>query len=140
MKKQVFGISILALLLFSGCERQSLSEQNNEPPRPAIDLNASIARAKTENKTVLLDFTGSDWCPPCMQLQKEVLSKPEFKTYAESNLIYHVVDFPRRFQLPPDVTATNNLLAEKFSIEGFPTLIALDGNGKEIWRQLGLSV
>jgi protein disulfide-isomerase len=143
MKKQIFGISILVAALLSGCEREPTGAAKDSSPAeataPAINLDASIARAKAENKLVLLDFTGSDWCPPCKALQKEVLSQPEFKAYAESNLIYHVVDFPQKFQLPPDVTATNKLLAEKFSVEGFPTLIALDGQGNQILRQLGLA-
>lgn len=113
-----------------------------DPPGPAttaapIDLNTSIARAHADNKIVLLDFTGSDWCPPCMELQKEVFSQPEFQAYAASNLVFLVVDFPSRFRLPPEASATNDLLSQKFGIEGYPTLVALNGEGKQIWQHVG---
>jgi thiol-disulfide isomerase/thioredoxin len=104
---------------------------------PPVNLTSALAQAKAGNKLVLLDFTGSDWCPPCMELHDKVFSRSEFQAYAESNLVFLVVDFPQKFHLPADAGATNELLAAKFNIEGFPTLVALDGDGKELWRHLG---
>ena len=104
---------------------------------PLIKLDAALAQAQAGNKLVLLDFTGSDWCPPCMALHDKVFSRPEFQSYAESNLVFLVVDFPQKFHLPADAGATNGLLSAKFNIQGLPTLVALDGDGKEIWRHLG---
>jgi protein disulfide-isomerase len=72
-----------------------------------------------------------------MELHDKVFSRSEFQAYAESNLVFLVVDFPQKFHLPADAGATNELLAAKFNIEGFPTLVALDGDGKELWRHLG---
>jgi thioredoxin-related protein len=129
--KRLLRISILGALILAGCAPAPVHDQ-----APA-DLSAAIARARTESKLVLLEFTGSDWCPPCMQLHKEIFSRSEFQAYAGSNLVFVTLDFPRKFQLSADATATNSLLATKFNIEGFPTLIALDGDGKEIWRQVG---
>lgn len=102
-----------------------------------IDLDAAIAQARAGNKLVLLDFTGSDWCPPCMELHDRIFSQPEFRSYAASNLVFLTVDFPQKYRLSPDAGKTNDLLATKFDVEGFPTLVALDGNGKELWRHLG---
>jgi thiol-disulfide isomerase/thioredoxin len=107
----------------------------NSPP---ADLNGALAQAKAENKLVFLDFTGSDWCPPCIQLHKEIFSRPEFQAYAESNLVFLTIDFPEKFHLPPDTRATNQLLKTKFKLEGFPTLVALNGDGKEVWRHTGI--
>lgn len=129
------------LALIAGCSRDPMQEQldkglplTNTPP---INLNAAVARARAEHKIVLLDFTGSDWCPPCMKLQKEIFSQPEFQKYAASNLVFLVVDFPLKFRLPPETALTNNNLARKFNVDGPPTLIALNGKGKEIWKHLG---
>lgn len=137
MTKKILGILVLGLIIAFGCSREpadaSAPVANSEP----VDLTGAIARAKTENKLVLMDFTGSDWCPPCMALHREIFSKREFGKYAESNLVFLVVDFPKKFHLPPNAGATNDLLLGKFNVEGFPTLVALDGQGKEVWRHLG---
>ncbi|HXT13138.1 MAG TPA: thioredoxin family protein [Candidatus Angelobacter sp.] len=103
-----------------------------------INLDASIAQAGAEHKIVLMDFTGSDWCAPCMALHHDILARPEFEAYAQSNLVFLTVDFPRDYQLPPDSAATNDWLSKKFDVEGFPTLIALDSHGNKIWQQVGL--
>jgi len=116
-----------------GCSRGPLQVVNSGP----VDLNAAVTQAKAQNKLVLLDFTGSDWCVPCMRLQKEIFSRPEFQTFAASNLVFVVVDFPSKFRFPAETTATNEFLRGKFSVDGFPTLVALNGDGKEIWRRLG---
>jgi len=141
MIKRAVGILILGLVVAFGCSRSPMHEQadsstpltNSQP----INLAASIARAKAENKIVLLDFSGSDWCPPCIQMEKTILSKPEFQAYADSNLVFLSVNFPSKFHLPPDASATNDLLSAQFAAEGVPILVALDGNGKEIWRHRG---
>src|SRR5215203_3903781 len=60
------------------------------------DYNKALAQAKAEKKLVLMDFTGSDWCSWCMKLDKEVFSKPDFKTFAKDNLVLLTVDFPNK--------------------------------------------
>jgi protein disulfide-isomerase len=94
------------------------------------DLPAAQAKAKKENKHVLLDFTGSDWCGWCIKLNKEVFSKPEFAEYAKKNLVLVEVDFPQRKKLSAAQTKANNALQTKYDIEGFPTLVILDSEGK----------
>ena len=59
------------------------------------DYTKATAQAKAENKAILLDFTGSDWCGWCMKMKKETLDTPQFKTYAQQNLVLVTVDFPR---------------------------------------------
>ncbi|MCS7009233.1 MAG: thioredoxin family protein, partial [Chthoniobacterales bacterium] len=63
-----------------------------------------LNRAKISNKPILLKFTGSDWCPPCKKLHKEVFATPEFQKFAEKNLIFVVIDFPRNQTLPIEET------------------------------------
>jgi len=88
--------------------------------------------AKTRQKLLLMDFTGSDWCGWCIMLDKEVFSKPEFQEYASKNLVLLELDFPRRKQLPAEMQAQNERLAMQYRIQGFPTVVVLDGNGKPV--------
>ncbi len=88
--------------------------------------------AKSNKKLLLLDFTGSDWCGWCIRLEKEVFSKPEFKEYANKNLVLLEVDFPRAKEQTGAQRAENSDLAEKYEIQGYPTIIVLDGEGKKI--------
>ncbi|HZL14168.1 MAG TPA: thioredoxin fold domain-containing protein [Verrucomicrobiae bacterium] len=103
----------------------------------ASDLPKALAQAKAENKIVLLDFTGSDWCVWCMKFDNDVLSKPEFATYAKTNLTMVMLDFPNAKKQSDLVKKTNKNLQDKFKVDGFPTYIALNPDGKEIGRQVG---
>jgi thioredoxin-related protein len=101
---------------------------------PAWETNYKRAQeeAKQGNKLLLLDFTGSDWCPWCIRLNKEVFSKPEFKDYASKNLVLMEVDFPRWKSLSPELRKQNQRLAAQYQIEGFPTVVVLNGEGKPV--------
>jgi protein disulfide-isomerase len=101
------------------------------------DLSKAQAKAKAEKKMVLVDFTGSDWCPPCKALHKNVLSSPEFLSYAKDNLVLVEIDFPRTKVQSDELKKTNKELAKKHSIEGYPTVIVFDSNGKELLKDVG---
>jgi thioredoxin-related protein len=101
------------------------------------DYKAALVQAKAQKKLVLLDFTGSDWCAYCKLLDNEVLSKPSFKRFADKNYIEVTVDFPQQTQMPDDLQQQNDTLDKQFNIDGFPTLIVLDSEGKELGRQEG---
>ena len=94
----------------------------------------ALQQATQEKKLVLLDFTGSDWCGWCMKLDKEVFSKPAFKEYAAKNLVLVTVDFPQGKKLLPGVQKQNDDLQNKFKVDGYPTIILVDGTGKEVAR------
>ena len=100
-------------------------------------LPAAQALAAQENKTVFIDFTGSDWCGWCVKLNKEVFNTPEFAAYAAKNLVLVEADFPRKKALDPALKKANDALAKKYGVSGFPTLVALDAKGKEVWRNVG---
>ena len=114
-----------------------------EPPETPAKLDwitslpQGLAKAKAENKLVLLHFTGSDWCPPCQALDRQVLSTANFKAYADTNLVLVEVDFPRKKEQPPALKQANEALQKQFNVGGFPTVILLDAGGKELSRQLG---
>ena len=101
------------------------------------DYTAALAEAAKENKMVLLDFTGSDWCGWCIKLQKDTFSKPEFKKFAQESLVLVELDFPRGKTQNDELKKQNEELAEKFGIQGFPTLVLLDPQGKEATRNVG---
>lgn len=101
------------------------------------NYDAALAQAKKDQKPLLIDFTGSDWCPPCKMMEKEVFSSSAFQTFAAKNLVLLKADFPKRTPLSAEQQKANEELASKFKIEGFPTLVVMDGNGKELAREVG---
>lgn len=96
------------------------------------DLGAAQQKAKHEGKGILLDFTGSDWCGWCMRLKREVFDRPQFAEFANANLVLVEVDFPRKKQLSQAQLEANGRLAEQYHIQGYPTLILLDRDGRKI--------
>ncbi len=95
------------------------------------DVDAAIALAKKEGKSVMLEFTGSDWCPPCIEMKKNVFSKEEFFKAASKNFVLVHLDFPKADKA---LAEKNQPYAEKYKIEGFPTVILLNAGGKEFDR------
>ena len=96
------------------------------------DYDSALKKAKKENRHVLLDFTGSDWCGWCIRLNKEVFDTDAFKAYAKDNLVLVEIDFPRKKSLPKDVVARNRKLGEKFEVAGYPTIWILGPDGTPI--------
>lgn len=103
------------------------------------DLSKAQAQAKSEKKLVLMEFTGSDWCPPCKALHKNVLATPEFKEYAGKNLVLVEFDFPRSKEQTAELKKANKKMSEQFKIEGYPTVIVLSSDGKELKKKVGYS-
>jgi len=98
------------------------------------DLRKAQEQAKSNNKLVFLDFTGSDWCGYCIRLNKDILSQPEFKEYANKNLVLVEIDFPRSKPQSADLRKQNQQLAMQYHIEGFPTIVVLNGAGHKVWQ------
>ena len=88
--------------------------------------------AKAGNKLVLMDFTGSDWCGWCKKLDREVFSTPEFQEYARKNLVLVELDFPQRKPIALETRKQNEALARQYQVQGFPTIIVLNGEGKKV--------
>ncbi len=135
----------VATLLAVSCSKKNTAEtQPEKKPETQVaavaaakpgwltSLDQAQKEAQTKNRLLLMDFTGSDWCGWCIMLDKEVFSKPEFKEYASKNLVLLELDFPRMKKMPPEVTAQNEKLAMKYGIQGFPTVVVFDSNGKPL--------
>ncbi|MGJ8649263.1 MAG: thioredoxin family protein [Opitutaceae bacterium] len=95
------------------------------------DFEAAKAKAKAENKPMLLDFTGSDWCGWCIKLDREVFSQDAFKEYANASLVLVELDFPsKKIKQSEELVKQNKALAEKYGIRGYPTILILSPEGK----------
>ena len=103
----------------------------------STDLPAAIAQAKKEKKMVLMDFTGSDWCGWCIKLNKEVFNTDDFAKYAAENLVLVELDFPNKKKQTAELKKANEALKEKYGADGFPTIVVVNSEGKELWKQVG---
>lgn len=98
------------------------------------DLPQALAKAKAENKKVLVDFTGSDWCPWCIKLQKEIFQQDAFVEFAKKNLVLVEIDFPRAKAQSAELKKANQALSKQYGIEGFPTVLVFDSQGKQMGK------
>jgi thioredoxin-related protein len=99
------------------------------------DFNVAQQKAVASKKYILLNFSGSDWCGPCIRMHKEIFEADDFNEYASANLVLVKADFPRlkKNQLPAEQLKKNNDLALKYNPDGvFPLTLLLDEQGKII--------
>lgn len=97
------------------------------------DFSAAEKQAAQEHKLILINFSGSDWCGPCIRLRKEILESSTFESYAAGHLVLVRADFPRqkKNQLSKDQVKLNEALADKYNPDGkFPYTLLVDENGK----------
>lgn len=135
-------LSLFALLQACSAEKEPPqspdSAAENAPVEEELvwltEYNQALKTAAEQGRPVFIDFTGSDWCHWCIKLDKEVFSQPEFKAYAREKLVLLKLDFPRSIPQSPAVKAANQALAEKYNIEGYPTIVLTDASGNEIQR------
>lgn len=99
------------------------------------DFSNALTQARSQNKLVLMAFTGSDWCPSCTKFDQEVLATPQFAAYAQSKLILVQVDFPHNTPQTEKVRYANRDLANRFNVNTYPTFVLVDSSGTELGRQ-----
>lgn len=98
------------------------------------NYDEAVSQAKAQNKPILVDFTGSDWCGWCIKLDKEIFSKAEFESWAAKKVVLLKLDFPRKAGQSAAEKAANAKLSEKYGVQGFPTILVIDATGKELGR------
>ncbi|GBD87927.1 disulfide bond reductase DsbH precursor [bacterium BMS3Abin03] len=125
--KRVAILFILTLFVW-GCGQKETHDDLNW----TTDLGKALQLAKQENKAVLVNFTGSDWCKWCFKLSDEVFSQDEFKEYADKNLVLVKVDFPEHKEQTNQTKMYNKSLAKKFGVQGFPTIIIINSGGRMV--------
>jgi len=97
------------------------------------DFSAAQQQARQEHKLIIINFSGSDWCGPCIRLRKEILESATFEGYAAEHLVLVRADFPRqkKNQLSKEQVKLNEALADKYNPDGkFPYTLVVDENGK----------
>ena len=105
------------------------------------DFNKARQVAKAENRLILLNFSGSDWCGPCIRMRNEIFENEKFSAMADSLLVLVNADFPRnkKNQLEKKIKEQNETLADQYNPTGkFPFTLLLDANGKIIKSWDGL--
>ena len=100
------------------------------------DIAAAVRDANREGKHVLVEFTGSDWCPPCKFMAKNVFSKKSFISAASEDYILVKLDFP---QSDPALAEKNSKWSDLFKVQGYPTVVLLNPEGREIDRIVGVN-
>ncbi|MGB7749352.1 MAG: rhodanese-like domain-containing protein [Verrucomicrobiia bacterium] len=106
------------------------------------DLPSAQARAKAEKKSVLLFFHGSDWCPACVEMQRQVFDSPAFAQCARQSLVLVDVDFPDKHKQDEALRRANAALKARFNLspvpdEGFPTIVLLNDAGETVFQETG---
>ena len=105
-----------------------------------VDFEKAKAQAAKEGKSILMEFTGSDWCPPCKALQKNVLSKDVFKTEMPKSFVLLKLDSPRdKSKQTPEEIEQYKVLSAKYGIQGVPTIFLADAKGRPYYQTVGYS-
>jgi disulfide reductase len=138
MKQKLFLLLLVSAAFLTGCNSSSSSSAVAADLNWLTNLPKAQAQAKAENKLVLMDFTGSDWCIWCKKLDADTFSKLEFADYAKTNLVLVEVDFPNNKPQSDELKKANAALKAKYDSEGaFPTLILMKPDGMVLWKQTG---
>ncbi len=103
----------------------------------STDLEAAKQQAAAENKAVLVAFTGSDWCGPCIELKTTVLDTPEFEAYAKDKFVLVLVDAPRETPIAPELMERNTRIGQKYRVQALPTVLVLSPEGQLVGGFLG---
>ena len=105
-----------------------------------MDFEKAQAQAAKEEKSILMEFTGSDWCPPCKALAKNVLTQDVFKTEMPKNFVLLKLDSPRdKSKQTPEEIEQYKVLSAKYGIQGVPTIFLADAKGRPYYQTVGYS-
>lgn len=100
-----------------------------DPRKWMVNYEAARARARAEGKPVLALFTGTDWCPPCVEFEEQVAHSGTFLDYAAPRVVLLKLDFPRRSPQPPELRAQNEALRSRIMDGGYPSFYLLNADG-----------
>jgi thioredoxin-related protein len=101
---------------------------SKEVPWPT-NFQAAQVQAKAQSKTLLVAFTGSDWCPWCQKLKTEVFDKPPFPAAVRKQFVVVDIDFPHEKKLPDQLKEQNDKLAKRYGAYTYPTVLLLKPDG-----------
>ncbi len=151
-KNRMFQTILTVLVAGSSLALAAQAADTNMPPPASqpdsvgltwfTDLPKAQPRAKAEGKFVLLFFHGSDWCPTCLEMKRQVFDSREFAQYARRALVLVDVDFPEKGNQSDDLKRANLALKERFNLTqelggGFPTIVLLNASGGTVYQETG---
>lgn len=128
MKKYALFFCLLALCCFSVKGHAEIAWTTN--------YQQALQQSQASHKPILLFFTGSDWCPYCIKLDREVFETAEFSQLAGDKFIFVLLDQPRNGSRSAEQNASVSQLQQKYGITGLPTVVLIDGSERVI-GQLG---
>ncbi len=139
MKRIILLLLVALGWSLSACDRKETTTAPTEAPKTAAlpwlhDFEAAKTQARAQNRLLMILFTGSDWCPPCKMMERDILAQPAFADYAMKNLVLLEVDFPHQIEQTAELKVANRALAEKYQIEGVPTVMVLNPAGETVGR------
>jgi thioredoxin-related protein len=130
----IMSAVVLTAMVLCGCNQKTVSAD----PRPMIwelDYNAALKQAAAENKYILMYISGMQWCHFCQTLDAEILSQPEFLSYAKDNLVCVQMDFDIEGRATNQQFAQQNeAFLARFMMEGFPAVFIFSPQGRAIAR------
>ncbi len=134
--RKIFLIMVVFTFSVTACVAEDVKIEETEKIEERLlwleNFEEAQEIAKIEDKTILVDFTGSDWCGWCIKLDNEVFSQTAFIDYANANLVLVKLDFPRKVSQTEEKKKYNRALAQKYGIKGFPTILLFDASGEVI--------
>ena len=101
------------------------------------NLDEAKKQAKAEGKLIFLEFTGSDWCGPCIQFKSQVLSRADFLESAQKDFVLVELDYPRRKEIDVAQKEHNETVKNQYAITGFPTILLLNAEGEIVGGFVG---
>lgn len=124
---------------------QSAAQPSHETASPnkaaankSLQWHDSFEQAQQQSiatgKPILVGFLGSDWCPPCIKLKKSVFQSQEFKNWASNKVVLLELDYPKHKPQPQNIRIQNQQLAQKYAIQGYPTVLFLNSKGEPLGK------
>mgnify|MGYP006431881425 CR=1 FL=1 len=101
------------------------------------DFQQLVEASKEARKPLVMLFTGSEWCPPCQKMARDIFATEKWRTFVDEGMHFVVYDFPRGGGASDAEAERRRAMAERFNIEGFPTLITIDPEDGEMRRRVG---
>ena len=133
---------VLNLILCLVCSVSFSQETNTAKEKESVkwetSFDVAIEKAKNENKPILIFFTGSDWCPPCKQVDRTLFHADKFKDFSAANLVLYKADFPRsRYLVSSEAKKVNSKLQHKYRVYAFPTVVMINTAGDVLGKKKG---
>ena len=141
MNFTAIAAALLALVSAASAASAATPAHNGaDPGEWTMDFDAAKALASETGRPILLNFTGSDWCGWCIQMDRRVFSRDAWKEHAKDHLVLVWIDFPRNKSLVPEqFVSRNGQLAREYGVEGYPTYVLLDSDGQTVLGRAGAS-